>query len=101
MARPEMIAVPLPGGIHPTSLDQELLRATFEAIVALRFETSREWEEALHKLERDGWEVHWGLTWHAHAHRGKDFEQASGKTLDETFNELVQLARLDAVCHVP
>lgn len=101
MAKPDTITVPLPPGSRPTRLDQELLRATFEAIVALRFETGREWEEALHTLEQDGWEVRWGLTWHADARRGEDFEQASGRTLDETFNELAQLTHLDTVCHVP
>jgi hypothetical protein len=53
------------------------------------------------QLERDGWNVHWGLCWHADAKRGEDYEQASGKTLDETFSELAQLARLDMVGRCP
>jgi hypothetical protein len=101
MARASSIEVPLPTGFDPTRLDLELLKAAFSAIVTLRCETSRDWEDALHQLEADGWRVHWGLTWHADARKGDDYEQASGKTLDETFAELAQLARLDMVGHCP
>ncbi len=101
MARASSIEVPLPTGVDPTRLDVELLKAAFSAIVTLRYEASREWEAALHQLEGDGWSVHWGLTWHAEARKGDDYEQASGRTLDETFAELAQLARLDMVGHCP
>jgi len=101
MARASSIEVPLPTGIEPTRLDVELLKAAFSAIVTLRYEASSEWEAALHQLEGDGWSVHWGLTWHAEARKGDDYEQASGRTLDETFAELAQLARLDMVGHCP
>ena len=95
------IEVPLPSGVEPTRLDVELLKAAFSAIVTLRYEASSNWEAALRQLETDGWSVHWGLTWHAEAKKGDDFEQASGKTLDEAFAELAQLARLDMVGHCP
>ncbi|MGD1146737.1 MAG: hypothetical protein ABR961_02155 [Thermoanaerobaculaceae bacterium] len=101
MAGASSIEVPLPTGVEPTRLDVELLKAAFHAIVTLRYETSSGWETALHQLEIDGWKVHWGLTWHAEAKKGDDFEQASGKTLDETFAQLAQLARLDMVGHCP
>ena len=101
MAGSSSIAVPLPTGVEPTRLDLELLKAAFSAIVTLRYETSTDWEATLHQLEADGWRVHWGLTWHAEAKRGDDYEQVSGKTLDETFAQLAQLARLDMVGHCP
>ena len=101
MARTDTIEVPLPEGVHPSKLDLELLKATFQAIVTLRTEGGKEWEQVLCQLERDGWSVRWGLCWHAEAKRGEDFETASGKTLDATFTELAQLARLDMVGHCP
>ncbi len=101
MARASTIEVPLPTGVDPTHLDVELLKAAFSSIVTLRYEASSEWEAALHQLEADGWRVHWGLTWHAEARRDDDYEQASGRTLDETFAQLAQLARLDMVGHCP
>ena len=101
MARASSIEVPLPTGVEATRLDVELLKAAFSAIVTLRYEASGEWEEALHQLQGDGWRVHWGLTWHAEARKGDDYEEASGRTLDETFAHLAQLARLDMVGHCP
>ncbi len=101
MARASCIEVPLPAGVAPTRLDVELLKAALSAIVTLRAEASGEWEAALHQLEGDGWRVHWGLTWHAEARKDDDYEQASGRTLDETFAQLAQLARLDMVGHCP
>ncbi|HUK13716.1 MAG TPA: hypothetical protein VLW17_10495 [Thermoanaerobaculaceae bacterium] len=95
------ITVRLPDRVEPTSLDLELLKATFQAIVALRFECAKEWETVLHQLEEQGWSVGWGLAWMAEARRGDDFEQASGRTLDEALNQLSQLARLDMVGHCP
>jgi hypothetical protein len=35
------------------------------------------------ELEGDGWTVRWGLTWRAEAKRGEEYEEATGKTLDE------------------
>ncbi|HVN76904.1 MAG TPA: hypothetical protein VMT19_11340, partial [Thermoanaerobaculaceae bacterium] len=90
MAGASSIEVPLPIGVQPTHLDVELLKAAFSAIVTLRYEASSDWEAALHQLEADGWRVNWGLTWHAEAKKGDDYEQASGRTLDETFAELAQ-----------
>jgi hypothetical protein len=95
------IEVPLPKDVQPSRLDLELLRATFQAMVALRLEGGREWQEVLCQLERDGWTVNWGLCWHAEAKRGEDYEKVSGRTLDVTFSELAQLARLDMVGHCP
>ena len=47
--------------------------------------------DALKKLAGSGFE----------AKKGDDYEQVSGKTLDETFAQLAQLARLDMVGHCP
>jgi hypothetical protein len=101
MARAGIIEVALPEGIHVSPLDVEVLKATFQALAALRTEAGGEWAKVLGELERDGWAVQWGLCWHAEAKRAGDFEHAHGKTLDETFSELSQLARLDAVGHCP
>jgi hypothetical protein len=101
MARAGIIEVALPEGVCPSTLDVELLKATFQALAALRTEGGRRWAEILGELERDGWAVQWGLCWHAEAKREGDFERAQGRTLDQTFTELAQLARLDAVGHCP
>lgn len=101
MEKATSVEVPLPKGTVPSRLDIELLRATFQAMVTLRLEGSRQWEEVLCQLEHDGWSVNWGLCWHAEARRGGDYEQANGRTLDDTFSELAQLARLDMVGHCP
>ncbi len=101
MAKVGTIEVPLPEGIVPSALDVELLKATMRALVTLRTESGHRWEVALRELERDGWAVEWGLCWHAEAKRGDDCEHAHGRTLDATFTELAQLARLDMVGHCP
>jgi hypothetical protein len=101
MAGAATIQVSLPEGVKPSRLDLELLKATFQAIVTLRIGGGREWEQTLCQLERDGWNVQWGLCWHAEAKRGDDYEQANGRTLDGAFAELAQLARLDMVGHCP
>ena len=105
MAKAPTIEVPLPEGVQPSKLDLELLKkATFQAIVTLRTEGGREWEEVLRQLERDGLERALGGLRRAcgTARRGDaSTQQASGKTLDGTFAELAQLARLDMVGHCP
>ncbi len=101
MAGPRTIEVGLPEGVRPVRLDVELFKAALQILVALRYESSREWEVVLRQLEADGWLVGWRLGWLAEARRDGDFEQASGTTLDEAFSHLAQLARLDMVGHVP
>lgn len=96
-----MVEVPLPESVALNDVDLELLKASFQALVALRCERGREWEGLLRELKAEGWTVRWGLTWRAEAKRGEDYEEATGPTLDEALAGLAQLARLDMVGHVP
>ncbi len=95
------LEVPLPESVALNDVDLELLKASFQALVALRCEKGREWEGLLRQLKEDGWTVRWGLTWRAEAKRGEDYEEATGPTLDEALAGVAQLARLDMVGHVP
>jgi len=95
----QVLHINLPEEISPANV--ELLKATFQAIMALRCDCSSEWDRRLRELELDGWRVHWKLTWVADAKRGEDYEQASGKTLDEVFSQLQQLTRLDTLAGCP
>jgi hypothetical protein len=99
MAAQQILHIRLPEEVSPANA--ELLKATFQAIMALRCDCSSEWDRTLRELETDGWSVGWKLTWIAEAKRGGDFEQASGKTLDEVFSRLQQLTRLDMVAGCP
>jgi hypothetical protein len=99
MAGPRILHIPLPEDMPPTNA--EILKATFQAIMALRCDCSNEWDRTLRELQVDGWRVTWRLKWVAEAKRDSDFEQASGKTLDEVFSQLQQLTRLDTVAGCP
>jgi hypothetical protein len=101
MAPTRTIEIPLPEGIQPTRRDLELLKATFQAIASLRCECGCDWENILHQLQSNGWQVHWGLTWIAEAKRGEDFEQVRGATLDEAFAELAENTRIAEVGGCP
>jgi len=101
MTKPAVIEVALPEGLDASALDVALLKATVQALVVLRKERGGPWEQVVRDLERDGWTVEWGMCWHAEAKRGTDYERAHGRSLDATFAELAQLARLDTVCHCP
>lgn len=95
------LEVPIPDNLKLDGLDLELLKATFQALAALRGEKDRRWELTLKQLEDDGWKVKWGLAWRAEAKRGSDYEEATGATLEEALSGVAQLARLDMVGHVP
>jgi hypothetical protein len=95
----QILHIPLPEDMPPTNA--ELLKATFQTIINLRCDCSCEWDRTVRELELDGWRVNWKLMWVAEAKRGEDFEQASGKTLDDVFSQLQQLTRLDAVAGCP
>jgi hypothetical protein len=95
------LEVPLPECVVLNDVDLELLKASFQALVALRCEKGREWEGLVRQLKEDGWTVRWGLTWRAEAKRGEDYEEATGPTLDDALRGLAQLARLDMVGRVP
>ncbi len=96
-----IVEVPIPAGIDVTGADLELLKATFQALVALRCDQAHCWEERVEALRRDGWAVQWGLKWHVEAKRGQDYEEATGATLDEALASVDQLVRLDMVGHAP
>lgn len=95
------LEVPIPDHVKLDALDLELLKATFQALVALRVEKDRRWELTLKQLEDDGWKVKWGLAWRAEAKRGEDYEEATGATLDEALAGVAQFARADMVGHAP
>jgi hypothetical protein len=95
------LEVPLPESVALNDADLELLKASFQALVALRCEKGRAWEDTLRQMKEDGWTVRWGLTWRAEAKRGEDYEEATGPTLDEALAGVAQLTRLDMVGHVP
>ena len=95
------LEVPIPDNVKLDGLDVELLKATFQALVALRGERDRRWELTLKQLEDDGWKVKWGLAWRAEAKRGEDYEEATGATLDEALAGVAQFARADMVGHAP
>jgi hypothetical protein len=95
------LEVPIPDDVKLDGVDVELLKATFQALVALRGERNRRWELTLKQLEDDGWKVKWGLTWRAEAKRGEDYEEATGATLDEALAGVAQFARADMVGHAP
>jgi hypothetical protein len=101
MVKPETIAVPLPIDVQPTEIDLELLRATFQAVIALRYECKHDYECCLKRLKNDGWKVHWKLSWVAEAKRGEDYEQASGDSVGAALSQLYQLTRLDMVGGCP
>jgi hypothetical protein len=101
MATRQVIEVPLPEGVEPTSEDLALLEGTFQAIVGLRYEGGREWEKIARRLEEDGWTVHCHLGWIAEARRGRDSEEAVGRTRAEAFAQLAELTQLDTVAGPP
>ena len=96
MTTPRTIEVELPSSLDLGDQDVELLKATFQAILSLRCESGCHWRELMQQLRDDGWQVTWGLRWQAQARRGRDSESAGGETLDQAFDQLQQLTRLDA-----
>ena len=95
------IHVRLPAGADITAEDLELLDATFHAIVTLRYQGGHDWERLEQDLEASGWDIRARLMWVAEARRGRDCEQAIGRTKDEAFGHLEQLTRLYELPHVP
>lgn len=101
MLAKRILEVPVPAGVDITGADQELLKATFQALVALRCDKAHCWGERVEELRKEGWTVQWGLTWRAEAKRGEEYEEATGATLDEAMAGVDQLVRLDMVGHAP
>ena len=86
------IAVPIPTGALATTEDVEVLGSLFRAIAAVRFDEGHEWPRIRQALERSGWSVQWGLQFHVEARRGRELEEACGRTLDEAFAKVWQVA---------
>jgi hypothetical protein len=95
------LEVPIPDRVEMSPGDLELLKATFQALVALRAEKNPAWEGLVRQMESDGWKVQWGLTWRAEAKRGEDYEEATGTTLEEALSGVAQLVMTDMVGHTP
>jgi hypothetical protein len=89
------LEVQLPVQAEPTPEDLELLNATFHAIVELRFQGGHTWDAVEHELATRGWQVQSHLMWVAEARRGREVEQAVGRTKDEAYDQLRQLTDLD------
>ena len=89
------LEVQLPVQAEPTPEDLELLNATFHAIVELRFQGGHTWDVVEHELATRGWRVQSHLMWVAEARRGREVEQAVGRTKDEAYDQLRQLTALD------
>jgi hypothetical protein len=101
MRQQKIIEVPIPEGVDPVGDDLEILKATFQALAALRLAQGRDWMKRVRELEKDGWTVRWGLTWRAEAKRGEAYEDATGVTLDEALSDLAQLIMAETSGHVP
>ena len=97
----ERISIDLPENCGATECDRAVLKAACEAIVALRFERSRDCVESLRRLADEGWTTHWSLGWVVTAKRGNDFEEATGKTLEEAVRQVAQIAQTDIVVGGP
>lgn len=101
MQERRILEVPIPEGLDPKGDDLELLKAVFQALTALRVSQGRDWLSKVHDLEKDGWNVRWGLTWHAQVKRGEDYEEATGATLDEALGAVAQMVAAEFAGHVP
>lgn len=95
------IEVRLPPDTQPTPEDLETLDAAFHAIVAVRFQGGRAWEEIERALAAAGWDVHSRLMWVAEARRGRESEQGVGRTKDEAYGRLQELTKIDELTSVP
>jgi len=101
MADTRVIQVPLPAGVEPTGEDLELLDAACRAIVDVRFAHGGEGASETRNLEAEGWIVSSRLMWVAEARKGREREQACGRTRQEALEQLHELAKIDDVARVP
>jgi hypothetical protein len=97
MTGSRVIEIPLPDDSRATVEDVELLESAFQALVSLRFGGGHEWESMQRCLESRGWSVSCGLRWHVEARRGREVEEACGKTRDDAFRRLYQTAHVASV----
>ena len=101
MVTNQSIDVELPEGLAASPTDRAVLKAECEAVMALHHERSPEFRENVHALEDAGWTIRWRLGWHVTAKRGSDFEEASGRTLEEALSGVTQLVRADSADRWP
>jgi hypothetical protein len=87
------IEVRLPAQADPTPEDLELLDATFHAILDLRFHEGHHWSALERELASRGWRVE--------GRRGREVEQAVGRTKDEAYEQVQQMTKLDELPGVP
>ncbi len=86
------IEVALPDGVSASPQDVEMLSSLLRVIASLRFEEGRDWPRLSRALELGGWRVSWGLQWHVEVRRDRELELACGRTLDEAFAAVWQVA---------
>lgn len=96
MATTRTIEIQLPEHLDPETEDIDLLRATLQALVGVRYEQNREWKQALAHLRSAGWQVEWSLQWHVMARRGREMEEACGVTRDQAFLKLDHMVRAES-----
>ncbi len=97
MSEKNVIEVPLPEPCELTSEDLEAVRAAVRVLVDVPINRVRGWEEKLELLRAEGWTVRRELVWHVEARRGKDFEEACGRTRKEAYAALFDATRMDVV----
>ncbi len=89
------IEVPLPEGAEPSPSERDALEALLRAMVDLSHPDAGAWRATARRLEADGWQLRCRLGWIAEARRGRESEQAVGRSRDEAFEELLTLTELD------
>jgi hypothetical protein len=93
MSAQHVLEIRLPEGARPAPDDIERLRVALQAIVNLHDPGGVEWQTVLHRLESEGWAVRCELMWHVEARRGREREEACGKTRDDAFARVDQTTR--------
>ena len=101
MATNRVIEVQLPDGAAPTRDELAMLQATFDSIVALRFEHQPALDEIEKALVADGWTVRSRLMWVAEAKKGGECEEATGASRIDALRHLQQLVRAEQVMSAP
>jgi hypothetical protein len=87
------IELELPEGSEASPEELNALRTTLEAVVGLRYEGGGAWREIERRLRAAGWTVECGLQWHVVARCGREVEEACGRTRNEAYARLDQVAR--------
>jgi len=88
MQESRSIEVRLPAGLETSADDLEVLRTTFQTIISLTQPGGSSPCERIRDMREQEWDVHWGVTWLVSARRGKDYEEATGRTREEAMERL-------------